>query len=116
ELKKGPDGQDTIGFVFQQANLLPWMSIEDIVALPLQLRHVDKKKRRERAGELCERVGLKGFEKRWPRELSGGMQQRASIARALSDDPALLLMDEPCGALDALTRTRLNSELERLWM
>ncbi|WP_173932618.1 ABC transporter ATP-binding protein [Chelativorans sp. Marseille-P2723] len=116
KLTTGPDGRDTVGFVFQQSNLLPWMTIEDNVALPLRLRHIGKQERRERAVELCNKVGLAGFERRWPRELSGGMQQRAAIARALADDPALLLMDEPFGALDALTRTRLNSELERLWM
>jgi NitT/TauT family transport system ATP-binding protein len=116
EMKAGPDGRETIGFVFQQSNLLPWMTVQENVALPLRLRHVNKEKRLAKATDLCARVGLAGFEKSWTRELSGGMQQRAAIARALADDPALLLMDEPFGALDALTRTRLNGELERLWL
>jgi NitT/TauT family transport system ATP-binding protein len=116
ELKAGPDGRRTIGFVFQQSNLLPWISVLENVALPLRLRHVNKENRLAKAADLCARVGLAGFEKSWTRELSGGMQQRAAIARALADDPALLLMDEPFGALDALTRARMNSELERLWL
>lgn len=109
-------GETTTGFVFQQANLMPWMTVEENVALPLRLKKQPKATRMETARDLCSRVGLENFTKSWPRELSGGMQQRVSIARALADDPQLLLMDEPFGALDALTRTRMNSELERLWM
>jgi putative ABC transport system ATP-binding protein len=86
--------------VFQDANLFPWLSIEDNIALPLELKGMDKARRRARAQELCQLVGIKGFEKRWPRELSGGMRQRAAIARALANDPALILADEPTGNLD----------------
>src|SRR5690625_3395770 len=105
-----------LGFVFQEANLLPWFSVLDNIALPLKLRGVGKKQRRARATELAELVGLKGFERSYPRELSGGMRQRAAIARALSTEPALLLMDEPVGALDALTRERMNLELQSIVM
>lgn len=105
-----------LGIVFQDANLFPWMSVEDNIALPLKLRGVGKKERRKRARELCVLVGIDGFEMRWPRELSGGMRQRAAIARALSCKPHILLMDEPFGALDAMTRDQLNVELQRIWM
>ena len=105
-----------LGVVFQDANLFPWMTIEDNISLPLKLRGVSRKQRRERAAELCALVGIKGFEKRWPRELSGGMRQRAAIARALSCNPQILLMDEPFGALDAMTRDQMNLELQRIWM
>jgi NitT/TauT family transport system ATP-binding protein len=105
-----------LGVVFQEANLFPWMTIEDNIALPLKLRGIGKQERRDRAAELCELVGIKGFEKRWPRELSGGMRQRAAIARALSCKPQILLMDEPFGALDAMTRDQMNLELQRIWM
>jgi NitT/TauT family transport system ATP-binding protein len=105
-----------MGMVFQDANLFPWYSIEKNIALPLQLRGVDKKTRTAKAHELCDLVGIGGFEKRWPRELSGGMRQRAAIARALSYDPHILLMDEPFGALDAMTRDSMNLELQRIWM
>jgi NitT/TauT family transport system ATP-binding protein len=115
-LTPGDDGRTTTGFVFQQANLLPWLTIEDNVALPLRLKNVKRSARIAAAEELCTRVGLGQFTKSLPRELSGGMQQRASIARALADNPSLLLMDEPFGALDALTRSRMNGELERLWL
>ena len=115
-LTPGEDGRTTTGFVFQQANLLPWLTVEENVALPLRLKNVKRDARRAVAEELCVRVGLGQFVKSLPRELSGGMQQRASIARALADDPSLLLMDEPFGALDALTRSRMNGELERLWL
>jgi NitT/TauT family transport system ATP-binding protein len=115
-LRPGADGRQSIGFVFQQANLLPWLSVEQNVALPLKLRRRPRRERIERARALCARVGLAGFERRWPGELSGGMQQRGAIARALADDPAILLMDEPFGALDAITRSHLNTELERLWL
>ncbi|MDX1562503.1 MAG: ABC transporter ATP-binding protein, partial [Gammaproteobacteria bacterium] len=109
--------QDTIsklGLVFQEANLFPWYTVEDNIGLPLKLRGVDKATRRKRAHELCELVGLAGFEKSYPRELSGGMRQRAAIARALSYRPGILLMDEPFGALDALTRDKMNLELQTI--
>jgi NitT/TauT family transport system ATP-binding protein len=105
-----------LGMVFQDANLFPWLTIEDNIALPLKLRGVAKSTRLNKARELCELVGILGFEKRLPRELSGGMRQRAAIARALSYDPGILLMDEPFGALDAMTRDTMNLELQRIWM
>jgi NitT/TauT family transport system ATP-binding protein len=101
-----------LGLVFQDPNLFPWYSIEDNVALPLKLRGVAKTERRTRARELCGMVGLAGFERAYPRELSGGMRQRAAIARALSYRPEILLMDEPFGALDALTRDKMNLDLQ----
>ena len=103
-----------LGLVFQDPNLFPWYSVEDNIALPLKLRGVDKPRRLRRAHELCELVGLKGFERSYPRELSGGMRQRAAIARALSYRPEILLMDEPFGALDALTRDKMNLELQSI--
>jgi NitT/TauT family transport system ATP-binding protein len=105
-----------LGMVFQDANLFPWFTVEDNVALPLRLRGATRDGRRRRAGDLCRLVGITGFEKRWPRELSGGMRQRAAIARALSYDPHILLMDEPFGALDAMTRDQMNLELQRIWL
>jgi NitT/TauT family transport system ATP-binding protein len=103
-----------LGLVFQDANLFPWYTVEDNISLPLALRKVDKKERHRRAHELGELVGLTGFEKALPRELSGGMRQRVAIARALSYDPEILLMDEPFGALDAMTRDKMNMELQRI--
>ena len=103
-----------LALVFQEPNLFPWYSVQDNVALPLKLRGVDKRTRRARAQELCGLVGLAGFERAYPRELSGGMRQRAAIARALSYRPEILLMDEPFGALDALTRDKMNLELQSI--
>ncbi|MCG5219292.1 ABC transporter ATP-binding protein [Streptosporangium soli] len=103
-----------LGVVFQEANLFPWYTVADNISLPLRLRGDGKQDRRARADELAELVGLKGFENSYPRELSGGMRQRVAIARALSIRPKLLLMDEPFGALDALTRERMNLELQRI--
>ena len=105
-----------LGIVFQDANLFPWLTIEQNIALPLELKGMPKARRLARARELTELVGIAGFEGRWPRELSGGMRQRAAIARALSYDPGILLMDEPFGALDALTRDSMNLELQRIWI
>ena len=105
-----------LGFVFQDANLFPWLTVERNVTLPLELRGVAKAERRERARALMALVAIAGFEKRWPRELSGGMRQRAAIARALSYGPDILLMDEPFGALDAMTRDAMNLELQRIWL
>jgi NitT/TauT family transport system ATP-binding protein len=103
-----------IGMVFQEANLLPWRSLLKNIQLPFELKRI--RPDRERIDHLLERVGLKGFESKYPRELSGGMQQRASIVRSLSVDPELLLMDEPFGALDAFTRDEMNLLLQEIWL
>jgi NitT/TauT family transport system ATP-binding protein len=103
-----------LGLVFQEANLFPWYTVEENISLPLKLRGVAKSERVARAQDLCGLVGLTGFEKNYPRELSGGMRQRTAIARALSYRPGILLMDEPFGALDALTRDKMNLELQRI--
>ena len=103
------------GYVFQAAALYPWRTIEKNVALPLEVMDVPKAERGERVARNLDLVGLTGFGRKYPWQLSGGMQQRASIARALSFDPDLLLMDEPFGALDEIVRDRLNEELLKLW-
>lgn len=105
-----------IGMVFQEPTLLPWRTVLDNVMLPVELIGADMQAGRQRAMALMHMTGLAGFEHRLPRELSGGMRQRAGICRALVRDPDLLLMDEPFGALDAMTREFLNLELQRLWM
>lgn len=104
-----------IGMVFQQPLLLKWRRIIDNVMLPAEILGLPQEAARKRAYELLDLVGLKGHEDKYPYELSGGMQQRAAIARALVHDPKLVLMDEPFGALDALTREKMNLELLRIW-
>jgi NitT/TauT family transport system ATP-binding protein len=104
-----------VGMVFQAPLLLKWRRILDNVLLPAELLGLPKKQSLERARDLLQLVGLGGQEKKYPYELSGGMQQRAAIARALVHDPKLVLMDEPFGALDALTREKMNLELLRIW-
>jgi len=111
--RRGPNKD--IGIVFQDANLLPWRTVLQNVLLPAQVLKLDRKQAMERAFSLLELVGLEGFEKKYPFELSGGMRQRVAIARALIHDPSVLLMDEPFGALDALTREHMNLELLKIW-
>jgi NitT/TauT family transport system ATP-binding protein len=103
------------GYVFQAPALYPWRTVEHNVMLPLEIMGFPAEERRARAARYLALVNLAGFERKFPWQLSGGMQQRASIARALSFDPALLLMDEPFGALDEITRDHLNEQLLRLW-
>jgi NitT/TauT family transport system ATP-binding protein len=104
-----------IGLVFQDANLMPWRTVIENIMLPLTLQNIPAEEARSRAQEWIDRIGLKGFEDSWPRDLSGGMAQRVAIARSLIQDPDLLLLDEPFGALDALTREKMGSELLNLW-
>ena len=104
-----------IGFVFQQANLMPWRTVLSNIVLPLELQQVPAREAEDRANNMIDLVGLNGFETSYPCDLSGGMAQRVAIARALIHEPNLLLLDEPFGSLDALTRERMGAELMRVW-
>jgi NitT/TauT family transport system ATP-binding protein len=108
-------GSDCVGFVFQEPTLLPWASVFDNVWLPLRLRGVSRNAAAPRVREMLARVHLDAFESAVPRELSGGMKMRVSIARALVTEPRVLLMDEPFAALDEITRFKLNNDLLELW-
>ncbi len=112
-LVEGP--RRDIGVVFQNAVLLPWRTVLQNTMLPVEVQKLDRETYLKRATTLIEMAGLGGFENKYPYELSGGMQQRNSIIRALIHDPAILLMDEPFGALDAMTRELMNLELQRIW-
>jgi NitT/TauT family transport system ATP-binding protein len=107
--------QPSLGVVFQDASLLPWRTIERNVEIGLELRGIGKDERRRAAAAHLDQVGLTGFGDKYPHQLSGGMRQRAGIARALANDPEVLLMDEPFGAVDHITRIKLQEDLIRLW-
>ena len=111
---QSPDKAE-IGMVFQKPNLMPWRTLEQNISLPLELDGFNGPVLQEKTHQLVNLVGLEGFEGHFPHELSGGMAQRASIARALIRDPKLLLLDEPFGQLDAFTRERMGDELLRIW-
>lgn len=111
----GGDPERDLGFVFQDPTLMPWATARDNVIMPLKLKGVPPRERTDRARDMLARVGLGAFENSYPRELSGGMRMRVSIARALVTKPKLLLMDEPFAALDEITRQKLNDDVLRLW-
>jgi NitT/TauT family transport system ATP-binding protein len=113
QVQQPPEG---LGMVFQRDALLDWRTVADNLMLPIDFRSGDRVAARTRADALLAMTGLQGFEHRYPAQLSGGMRQRVAICRALVDDPVLLLMDEPFGALDALTRDQMNVELQRMWL
>ena len=109
------DSEPSVSIVFQQANLMPWRTVLQNILLPLELRGVEPETAQIRAAEMIRMIGLEDFSAAWPSELSGGMAQRVAIARAFIAEPDLLLLDEPFGALDALTRERMGDELLKLW-
>ncbi len=109
------DSESRIGFVFQEPTLMPWATVFNNALLPLKLKHAPADKSAELVEAALDRVGLQKFHRAYPRELSGGMRMRVSIARALVTEPALLLMDEPFAALDEITRFKLNNDLLQVW-
>ncbi len=111
----GQGEQPSIGMVFQQATLMPWRTVTENIQLPLEVHQTNEPIARKKAQEMIELVGLQGFEDSLPRDLSGGMAQRVAIARALVHDPDLLLLDEPFGSLDAITREHMWNELSHIW-
>ena len=115
EHQEGGDGAQSLSMVFQEPTLMPWARVRANTRLPLDLRKVPAAQAEARVTEALRLVGLDGFADAWPRELSGGMQMRVSLARALVTSPSLLLLDEPFGALDEFTRNRLDSEVRDLW-
>ncbi|WP_441276875.1 ABC transporter ATP-binding protein [Tardiphaga sp. 172_B4_N1_3] len=112
--KKVTEPHGDVGIVFQNALLLPWRNIINNVLMPIDMKNLPRAQYIDRAKQLLKMVGLEGFEKKLPWQLSGGMQQRASICRALVHDPKIMMMDEPFGALDAMTREKMNVELSRI--
>jgi sulfonate transport system ATP-binding protein len=104
------------GMIFQEHRLFPWLTVADNIQIAFSATDVPRRQQKTRVQEQIDRVGLAGFETAWPHQISGGMAQRAAIARALINRPRLLLLDEPLGALDALTRLKLQQELQRLWL
>jgi NitT/TauT family transport system ATP-binding protein len=111
----GADGAPRVGLVFQHANLMPWRTVRQNIALPLELLGMAEEESASRVAEMMRLVGLEEFGSNWPSELSGGMAQRVALARAFIQEPDLLLLDEPFGALDALTREKMGIELLRIW-
>lgn len=114
--KKPHEPWEEVGFVFQEYALFPWRTVSKNIEFGLEFKHLTRKERRQRAVEYIHRFGMKGFEDKYPNELSGGMRQRVAIARTLINDPSIILMDEPFGALDSQMRVNMEKFLLQLWL